>query len=89
MKNKAFKHTPGPWEYSHYRASIRSKLGLVGVFHRGNGMDVACADAVLVAAAPELLSACKSALRIIRYSDIHHRAASKLSRAISKAEGRR
>jgi hypothetical protein len=59
------KHTPGPWEivpeknnpsYCHVYDVARRSLGQIATVHGTKG------DAQLIAAAPELLEACKAAL---------------------------
>ena len=86
------KHTPGPWEY----AKTSSLDDRYDIFVSQTGWTVARtvnnahiearnANARLIAAAPELLEACKSALRL-DYMQEHNALADQLSAAIAKAE---
>ena len=65
-------HTPGPWRTYSYSDSASARQWTVGTpggdriadnIERGKPTDEAEANARLIAAAPELLEACKSALR--------------------------
>lgn len=83
METKA-KHTPGPW----YDAKVSGGQGLI--IAEATGANVAVAydkcDAPLIAAAPELLEAAKSAL--VHLDDGHHvEEYENLKAAILKAEG--
>ena len=64
------KHTPGPWKYSHrgvYFYSNVHKYGETIAKCYGNNYQ---ANARLIAAAPELLEACKIALQAINECDM-------------------
>ena len=78
------KHTPGPWEY---RLTEGSDKKLATVYGRGKGIarHVLPEDARLIAAAPDLLEACKTALY---GGGTIAEAAEKCRAAIAKAEGR-
>lgn len=86
-------HTPGPWrkhggfvffdheDYSgEFLATYRGPQGPMGM---------KSSDARLIAAAPDLLDACASALRLLRNSGFtdNVETISKLNAAIAKAEG--
>lgn len=90
------RHTPGPWATDDANDAPRDVMshggrGLVAtayVILRGGEEEcpIACANARLIAAAPELLEACKNALE---FSDGGYRWLNDMLRAaISKAEGR-
>lgn len=83
----ADKHTPGPWSVLVHEAStsVESK-------HYTVAADVTNADADLIAAAPDLLVACKMAVASIEHSDggrylEDEQALYALRCAIIKAEG--
>jgi hypothetical protein len=89
------KHTPGPWFVPKENAGSAA----TSVWARGGDVRVAdcnsgCialpgrqCDARLIAAAPELLEACKDALRdLIADGHEHYRVAGTLIAAIAKAE---
>lgn len=74
------KHTPGPWLLSHHNAPIADTgdYDLVTTIdgsdnHRVadwfNGSEVDEANAKLIAAAPELLSALKAVLPLVKHTD--------------------
>lgn len=74
-------HTPGPWKASGNGVHAGSRC--VAITHmepREQRID----DALLIAAAPEMLAA----LKIISGLDIHHEALRIVDAAIVKAEGR-
>jgi hypothetical protein len=89
-------HTPGPWrieesshkqEFSHWIASISRHVmprqsTIAGVVNAGGESD---GNAALIAAAPELLAACKAMLLDRTRDDHTSRIA---AAAIAKAEGR-
>ncbi len=93
------KHTPGPWEVRKERKSDPTLGWFHGVFQvmgndpfRAGGIcglfswGEECADADLIAAAPDLLAACKEALtRVPEESKV---IGPMLRAAIDKAEGR-
>lgn len=98
------KHTPGPWEFSGdgifgiSPLNARVRLADICFHNRLNRIDSE-ANARLIAAAPELLDACKPAeLRqaaiLLASVGLHHAAsaltkiASQQDTAIAKAEGR-
>jgi len=91
------KNTPGPWAFGMPSGQIYSRVtGRHICTMNINGMDTAPewtrADARLIAATPELLEACKSALDIINsYSQIPamFQACQTLQTAIAQAEGRK
>jgi hypothetical protein len=69
------KHTPGPWRYDHAGSEIMAdhatdEYGNTPVrvldLHGAMGGDDCTADARLLAAAPELLDACRAALSFVR-----------------------
>lgn len=89
------KHTPGPWEminlnvYHNYPTGQKVADCYVkkpfGVYDAGE-----CeANARLIAAAPDLLEACKSALELIQVCTVYKdmSTAKELMAAIAKAEG--
>ena len=103
------KHTPGPWEASADCMEIspssgpKSHVELARIVGPGEGSsyysyDEATANARLIAAAPELLAACKAAVNALRscqWGNCSPRqvksianAAEAAEAAISKAEGR-
>lgn len=102
MKSKIATHTPGPWELSGGNTSVwaisppnaRVRIADIRQHSPMNGVDNE-ANARLIAAAPELLEACKWADRVIQdfrgqvrtevMSDV---ALSKLKAAIAKAEAK-
>lgn len=102
MPENSSKHTPGPWEVLH--CGIDSETILV---QSGDGLEICttigeqmglpeeAANARLIAAAPDMLAACKSALEVLDeacqtgYHDAEKDAptARELEAAIAKAEG--
>ena len=83
------KHTKGPWE-------VRADwiVGFNGALHvatipRAFDGDYSEANALLIAAAPDLLAACKEALRMVRNCTGNWTLGVEdmLERAIAKAEG--
>ncbi len=86
------KHTPGPWEFE-------LENGEGGEWYSFNGPvlswgwndyaagEQAKADASLIAAAPDLLEACKSARFVLLHRRIDSDAIAALDAAIKKAEG--
>lgn len=89
------KHTPGPWQV---RSKQMRHLHQVGIVNHGNFRalantcgDNAVANARLIAAAPELLEACKMALaQVVQDNDerkAEHRGTEhQLRAALAKAE---
>ena len=63
------KHTPGPWEVhkmtSTYQIPIWAESKWIGNIDAGIDADIAEANARLIAAAPELLEACKEAFGVL------------------------
>ena len=104
METKS-KHTPGPWKTSHELGdgiSIVRQIGegnnllpvAIAVFTKNYNTEnivVAKANARLIAAAPDLLGACKEALKEFIYGGQTEQAKSitqkLLESAIAKAEG--
>ena len=75
------KHTPGPW-HCHEKVGVYAKDGkLVAAIH--TPISDRSHDAILIAAAPDLLEACKVALGIIGFGAEHDQ----ISDAIKAAEG--
>jgi len=75
------KHTPGPWGCDWTRGrEIDSKYGIVAVVRKGNAGTTWVSNACLIAAAPELLEACKMAVK--KHGEFDY-----LMKAIAKAEG--
>jgi hypothetical protein len=98
--NNETKHTPGPWEigkssggdFTIYRYESNTHIGEVYSTLHGDG-ERGKANAALIAAAPELLEACKEALRQLGASDCPPipdgaMVRGKLYNAIAKAQGR-
>lgn len=88
------KHTPGPWNLSEDGDLVIGKRGpfrLVKGFMAAGGMPDAAealANANLIAAAPELLQACKDALAAFEYNGFYNPyQIGGLKDAIAKAEG--
>jgi hypothetical protein len=89
-------HTPGPWKV--FKLPGASMIGVVPVNARGRPRqgretpDICqCeqeADARLIAAAPELLTACKEALAIVTAYAPGERQLEMLRAALAKAEGK-
>ena len=97
------KHTPGPWMvndqpsiYPYVTAPSREggphRITLANCPHPADAFHVheRDANAHLIAAAPEMLEACKEALRLIRNQTGNWQLGTEdmLERAIAKAEGR-
>ena len=86
------KHTSGPWETSN-RFDIYSESGYFIGCTCGNltlpkSVELIDeANAKLIAAAPELLEACKEALDFLRICAINNLVNRQLKEAIEKAEG--
>ena len=76
------KHTPGPWEYLGH-AWVQTADDKKTPIANFNFFAATEANARLIAAAPELLEACKVALGIIGFGAEHDQ----ISAAIAKAEG--
>lgn len=100
---QAGKHTPGPWRSSWYEENSRTHIGSWGltagsdsrrvVFRRcKQGDATALANARLIAAAPDLLAACKAALPRLNArrfdTAAHDDIVTQLEAAIAKAESR-
>lgn len=88
-------HTPGPWRIiprAHERNGPCIQRGREGGFMvKGMSSEAEDADARLIAAAPDLLAACKEAeeqLSIMAASPASNWWVQKLRAAIAKAEGR-
>lgn len=87
------KHTPGPWRtgganrlmvYANGWAVADAKI-----FHPHTDADQAEANAALIAAAPDLLAACKAALDLLTTLGKHDATTGDaLEAAIARAEGR-
>lgn len=96
------KHTPGPWEVREGKTGdmkifvkgVRDSYGALAVVKAREGREhINTADAQLIAAAPELLSACKEALEMFDREVNNLKQPDKfradlLEKAIAKAEGR-
>lgn len=103
------KHTPGKWETDKgrlcYCIFARDKNGnrvalatsddnIIGGAGSSIRMPEKLANARLIAAAPELLEACKEALRVLKYyssfipGDVFSQIKNNLEQAIAKAEGK-
>jgi hypothetical protein len=95
--NQLYQHTPGPWRIYEDgmigSASVRRfpemtviKPGTV----KGETIGVAMANAKLIAAAPELLAACKAAMAFGSQGDTHDglSVSEILRAAVAKAEGK-
>lgn len=76
------KHTPGPWEYRGH-AWVQTADDKKTPIANFNFYAATEANARLIAAAPELLEACKVALGIIGFGAEHDQ----ISAAIAKATG--
>lgn len=95
------KHTPGPWQYDGMWSLIMAGKYEIAAIHaarfaeetsRRKRLDEVQANARLIAAAPELLEACKRALSAIealppRLNEDRYEPMMLLSRAIAKATG--
>jgi hypothetical protein len=87
-------HTPGPWRWVQDDAETTIDLrgpddrDVLSIYEsHGGGQRPTEADGHLIAAAPELLAACKNALRLLD-TMANTQAAKVLVAAIAKAEGR-
>lgn len=89
------KHTPGPWEvenakapHTHHRWRIGSvSKPIAAVLDTPSGKEE-IANAHLIAAAPDLLEACKAAYTsLIAQLGPHHEITEQVGAAIAKAEG--
>ena len=87
-------HTPGPWTEGYLP---QHRMRIVAEGGKTTICDVAlwvadyseqAANARLIAAAPELLEACKAVLPLVRNSGASGHYGDKLAIAIAKAEGR-
>lgn len=90
-------HTPGPWRVYEIKGSSRMRIMSdavpydVATMSHAGGEDAEAANAMLIAAAPELLAACKLAVRWLREMTNDVDAETDLidiQEAIDKAEGR-
>ncbi len=82
-------HTPGPWRVDNYAefAMVITPTGMeIGNATERESACLTLADAQLIAAAPELLQACKMALNDRMFKDWPE-IATALIAAIAKAEG--
>ena len=61
---------------------------LITVDHNSNAVEIDHPDARLMAAAPDLLKACKYAFDLLHWEDLDSIAGAYLQQAIAKAEGR-
>lgn len=100
MKTKTVGHTPGPWREQKDVKNFKHIAGSIDDYGIYAGLSPICqmaghwnskADAALIAAAPELLEACKYALNWIndgcpKFDEIHTRIM--IEAAIAKAEGK-
>ena len=86
------RHTPGPWAFGLYGPSdewVRVAETGDAVVMVGHNQPERAANARLIAAAPELLGACKAALAAFNATGKPHSPAADACRdAIAKAEGR-
>jgi uncharacterized phage protein gp47/JayE len=78
-------HTPGPWVADLAYGRVLAEGGPVCIALKWPSPLAQPANASLISAAPELLEACKAALRAFEHSNCIDW--SDLSRAIAKAEG--
>lgn len=81
------KHTPGPWTAKWngvYGAQVFA--GSQGIANIGGGKGVQMANAALIAAAPELLEACKLAVEYYEANKINGNGLKELRSAITRAE---
>lgn len=97
---KKAKHTPGPWEHRLSMGSVdiihknRLIAGVVSNVSIGSNVKKQISDkertanAKLIAAAPELLEACKKTLCLLRENWDGYDAEEDLEKAIAKAEGK-
>lgn len=87
------KHTEGPWECERYAKPRHHKkvimapgLNPIALIHDGNVN--AIADAYLIAAAPELLAACKEFVKKVEAGEARStHSYQQMKSAIAKAEG--
>lgn len=77
------KHTPGPWKYKPNAGYIVADIGtrIASILKNGGECQ---SNGCLIAAAPELLEACKMSLKLFEAS--HPYEANKLRDVINKAE---
>lgn len=86
------KHTPAPWAVG----TLGNDIGVLAasdepfcrLFTSEETYDEALANARLIAAAPDLLSALKEALYAVTEIDNAHKSLRRIRAAIAKAEGR-
>lgn len=64
------KHTPGPWSVGSHR-SIQSASGTICETYSHMGIAAADSNERLIAAAPELLEACRQMMRWFEVEDDH------------------
>ena len=88
------KHTAGPWrvgddDFNSENAFISAGKDYLqlATIHAIHGKREAEANAQLIASAPELLEACKEALKYFDQIDFRGANARQLTKAIAKAEG--
>lgn len=82
-------HTPGPWRWAEYYNGLSGPNGeevLAFADHEGMYLVNEDGDGPLIAAAPDLLVACKIALE---HGDLFNHDAEFISAAIAKAEGKK
>lgn len=84
------KHTPGPWTYRGTSEGNRLLVcdaadSPIGAVYMTNDPDVAHSRARMISAAPELLEACKEALRLMDGEDWLFDLGEQLKAAIKKA----
>ena len=88
-------HTKGPWGYIKRSSSFRVAAGACQIADTVSASVQSEANALLIAAAPELLAACKAAASVMEDGDNHlnpetgeyYRDYQILKEAIAKAEG--
>lgn len=82
-------HTPGPWKFELGTKTIRSipENYWLATMDSWDGAVDHGANATLIAAAPDLLAACKDAMAALQYHG-HYGDCIALEAAIAKAEGR-
>lgn len=92
-EKKTSKHTPGPWTFDGQHRRVSKNMAVichVGDLCTDSQWEQDRANARLIAAAPDLLSACRIALEAIK--DAHHGISTDdreatIEQAIAKAEG--
>ena len=85
------KHTPGPWLFNEKTYAIENKYETVLAKIPDDTLafgSAIIANARLIASAPELLEVCKDIIGMDREYHIPTELVEKLSKAISKAEGK-